>query len=63
MLSSMFIRAGKYQSVNQTLDLSQANPADAKSSWITVGYGSGDFGFNLYFAGLVHIYSITTLIF
>ncbi len=44
-------------SESKPLDLTlQANPApnDAKRvSWITtVGYGSGDFGFNLYFAGL-----------
>ena len=44
-------------SETKPLDLTlQANPArnDAKRvSWITtVGYGSGDFGFNLYFAGL-----------
>lgn len=30
-----------------------ANPSVKKLSWVTtVGYGSGDFGFNLYFAGL-----------
>ena len=44
-------------SESKPLDLTlQANPTpnDAKRvSWITtVGYGSGDFGFNLYFAGL-----------
>ena len=44
-------------SESKPLDLTlHANPApnDAKRvSWITtVGYGSGDFGFNLYFAGL-----------
>ena len=30
-----------------------AENSEKKVSWVTtVGYGSGDFGFNLYFAGL-----------
>ena len=41
------------KSIDYTPHGNTANPSVKKLSWVTtVGYGSGDFGFNLYFAGL-----------
>jgi GPH family glycoside/pentoside/hexuronide:cation symporter len=43
----------KTKPLNQTLQTNQAGNDAKRVSWVTtIGYGSGDFGFNLYFAGL-----------